>query len=122
MYLCCSRLLEQLKPESLKEPTGAQICAVISARRKARLSTSALRQALDVLDVERLARREELGRAQIHNLQVVAVIHQHVVRLQVQVDHPASVKVVHGTQDLDQQLCNMSLGVEVSDRTDAGLM
>lgn len=68
-----------------------------------------------MLDVERLARREELGRAQVHHLQVVAVVHQHVVGLQVQVDHPPAVQVVHGAQDLDQQLRNLTLGVDVSE-------
>lgn len=62
-----------------------------------------------MLDVERLARREELSRAQVHDLQVVAVVHQHVVGLQVQVDHAPTVKVVHGAQDLNQQLCNVTL-------------
>lgn len=62
-----------------------------------------------MLDVKRLARREELSRAQVHDLQVVAVVHQHVVGLQVQVDDPPAVKVVHGTQNLNQQLPNVTL-------------
>lgn len=100
--------MEQSKVESLEESTEAQI-RVGFLHGPNRISTSALRQALDVLDVQRLARREELSRAQVHYLQVVAVVHQHVVGLQVQVDHAASVKVVHGAQNLDQQLCNVSL-------------
>lgn len=68
-----------------------------------------------MLDVEGLARREELGRAQVHHLQAVAVVHQHVVGLQVQVDHPPAVQVVHGAQDLEQQLRDLTLGVEVSE-------
>lgn len=74
-----------------------------------RTSTSALRHTLDVLNAERLAWREELSRAQVHYLQVVAVVHQHVVGLQVQVDHPPTVKVVHGAQNLNQQLRNVTL-------------
>lgn len=86
---------------------GRNLCGVLDGMR--RRSTSALRQTLDVLDVERLARREELSRAQVHYLQVVAVVHQHVVRLQVQVDHPPSVKVIHSAQNLNQQLRNETL-------------
>ena len=71
---------------------------------------------MDVLDVERLTRRERLSRAQINNLHVVAVVHQHVVRLQVKVDHPAAVQVVDCAQNLDQQLCNMILCVRISTR------
>lgn len=79
-------------------------------------STFALRQALDVLDVERLTRCERLSWAQIHYLQEITVINQHVVRFQVQVDHPTAVKVVRCTENLNQQLCNMILCVQFSNR------
>ena len=71
---------------------------------------------MDVLDVERLTRREGLSRAQVDYLQVVTIIHQHVVRLQVQMDDPAAVEVVDCAQDLNQQLCHMSLCVQISER------
>lgn len=77
---------------------------------------------MDVLDVEWLTRRERLSRAQINNLQVVTVVHQHVVRLQVKVDHPAAVQVVDCAQNLNQQLCNMILCVQISTRAQAQVL
>lgn len=69
-----------------------------------------------MLDVEGLTGCEGLSRAQVNYLQVVTVINQHVVRFQVQVDHSTAVKVVDCTQNLNQQLCNMSLCVQISNR------
>lgn len=69
-----------------------------------------------MLDVERLTGYEGLSRAQVDYLQVVTVIHQHVVRLQVQVDDSTAVKVVDRTQDLNQQLCDLRLCVLISER------
>lgn len=48
---------------------------------------------------------------------MLTVIHQHVVRLQVQVDHPTTVEVVDGAQDLEQQLGNMRLCVQISEES-----
>ena len=79
--------------------------------------TFALRQALDVLDVQGLSRCEGLSRAKVYNLQVVTIIHQHVVRLQIQVDDSTAVKVVDCAQNLDQQLCDLSLCIQISERT-----
>lgn len=79
--------------------------------------TFALRQALDVLNGERLARCKRLSWAEVNDLQVLTVIHQHVVRLQVQVDHPTAVEVVDGTQDLEQQLGNLRLCVQISEES-----
>lgn len=70
---------------------------------------------MDVLDGERLARCKRLSRAQVDDLQVVTVVHQHVVGLEVQVDHPAAVEVVDGAQDLEQQLDNVRLCVQLSE-------
>lgn len=72
---------------------------------------------MNVLDVERLSGDEALSRAEVHDLQVVAVVHQHVVRLQVQVNDPPAVKVVDGAEDLNQQLCDMSLCIQISEET-----
>lgn len=69
-----------------------------------------------MLDVERLTGCEGQSRAQVNDLHVVAIVHQHVVRLQVQVDDSTAVKVVDRTQDLNQQLTDMSLCVQISER------
>lgn len=49
---------------------------------------------------------------------MLTVIHQHVVRLQVQMNHPTAVEVVDGTQDLEQQLSNMRLCVQISEESE----
>lgn len=79
--------------------------------------TFAVGDAVDVLDVKGLSGYEALGGAKVHNLQVVAVVHQHVVRFQVQVDDPPAVKVVDCTEDLNQQLCDMGLRIQISEET-----
>ena len=68
----------------------------------------------EVLYVDGLPGGEGLSGAQVHDLQLVLLVHQHVVRLQVQVHHPAAVQVVHRAQDLDQQLGHVFLRVQVS--------
>lgn len=78
-------------------------------------ATFAVWGAVDVLNVERLSRYEGLSWAKINNLQVVAVVYQHIVGLQVQVDDPTAVKIVHGTQNLHQQLCDVSLRIQISE-------
>jgi len=77
------------------------------------ISTFVVTQPLYVLYVERLSRCEGLSGAQVHDLQLVLVVHQHVVGLEVQVDDPAAVQVVHGTQDLNQQLGHMHLRIQI---------
>ena len=59
---------------------------------------------------------EGLSGAQVHDLQLVLLAHQHVVRLQVQMDHPATVQVVHRAQDLNQQLRHVGLRVQLPAR------
>ena len=70
-----------------------------------------------MLHIERLTGCEGLSRAQVHDLHVVTVVHQHVVGLQVQVDDSTAVKVVDCAEDLNQQLADMSLCVQISEDT-----
>lgn len=71
---------------------------------------------MDVLNDERLTGCVGQSRAQVNYLQVVTVIHQHVVRLQVQVNDSTAVEVVNCAQNLNQQLANMTLCVQIPER------
>ena len=71
---------------------------------------------LEVLYVDGLPGGEGLSGAQVHDLQLVLLVHQHVVWLEVQVDDPAAVQVVHRAQDLNQQLGHVCLRVQVPAR------
>lgn len=99
---------------STRHPSQSSFPVILLGNRPKSSACCTFLLSLNMLYVECLSGREGLSGAQVYDFQRIAVRHQHVVWLEVQVDNAAAVQVVHSTQDLSQQLCYMELRIQVS--------